>query len=360
MRMITHTLFVALALGLSATPASAQAPTWIHELADDIAREAGELARFVEQRVLAAQNRQDTRGRLARGPAVTETFERTVRLDRNGTFDLRNFSGDIVITGSAGNDVRIEATKRVNHPNESDARAILADMEIQVVERAGAVEVRTEFPRRRNWPAGIDFSVSVPRDTRVTVQSISGSIRVSNVDGALRAESVSGDLMVSSAPAVRQVKTMSGNLTLTDVNGDDVTVGSVSGVIQIAMLTARAFTAQSVSGDLRLTDVETDRASVRSVSGDIEFAGRLARNGRYEFQSHSGDVRIAPDGARGFSLEATTFSGDVRSDFPLTLQGTQGSRFAPGRRNNSVRGSFGDAGATVSAQSFSGNIVLVR
>ena len=34
-------------------------------------------------------------------------------------------SGDIIVTGGGGNDVRIEAIKRVRHPNESEARALL-------------------------------------------------------------------------------------------------------------------------------------------------------------------------------------------------------------------------------------------
>lgn len=360
MTIIRHTLCVALVLGLSASPASAQAPDWIHDLADEVAREARELARFVEQQVTAAQNRRDTRGRQPRGPAVTEAFARTVRLGRNGSVDLRNFSGDIVIMGTGGNDVRIEATKRVTHPDEAEARALLKEMEIRVVERGGAVEVRAETPRRRNWPAAIDFSVSVPRDATVTVQNVAGSIRVSSLNGGLRADSVSGDVVVSEAQAVRQAKTVSGNLDLSNVRGDDVNVASVSGRIRIDSLGARSLTAQSVSGDLRLSGIETDRASARSVSGDIDFAGRLSRNGRYEFQSHSGDARIAPAGDRGFALEATTFSGSVSSDYPLTLQSTPNRGFAPGRRNNALRGSFGDAGATLSIQSFSGNIVIVK
>ena len=140
-----------------------------------------------------------------------------------------------------------------------------------------------------------------------------------------------------------------------------MSVGSVSGDVIVNRLKASGFDAQTVSGDLRLTDVEVDHASLRSVSGDIDYAGRLARNGRYQFQSHSGDIRVTPADARGFAIEASTFSGDVRSDYALTLQivarQLAGSR--PGR-NRSVRGSFGDAGATLTLQSFSGDIVIVK
>jgi DUF4097 and DUF4098 domain-containing protein YvlB len=155
-------------------------------------------------------------------------------------------------------------------------------------------------------------------------------------------------------------KTVSGNLDIADVETDDLSAGSVSGDVIINRVKAKAFDAQTVSGDLRLTGIDADRSTVRSVSGDIEYIGQLSRTGRYSFQSHSGDVRVTPAAARGFAIEATTFSGDVRSDFPLTLQSTPGTSLAPGRRNRAIRGSFGDAGATLILQSFSGDIVIVR
>ena len=41
---------------------------------------------------------------------VTERFAKTAHLDQNGTFDLTNVTGDIVITGTTGRDVTIDAT----------------------------------------------------------------------------------------------------------------------------------------------------------------------------------------------------------------------------------------------------------
>ena len=81
-------------------------------------------------------------------------------------------------------------------------------------ERSGRVEVRTEYPRRRNWSGGVDFNVSVPRDASVTLRSVSGTVKVTNVNGELRAESVSGDIITSSARRLRMVKTVSGNLEI--------------------------------------------------------------------------------------------------------------------------------------------------
>ena len=365
MNVIQRSVFVILAVVAVPGIAAAQAPTWVHELADDIAarveRQADQLARFIEERLEAQQARRQGRGlERGRGPEFTEPFSRTARLGANGTFDLQNVSGDIVITGRAGSDVRLEATKRVRHPNETEARSILSEITIQVQERNGSVEVRTEYPRRRNWSGGVDYSVEVPRDASVTLRSVSGTVRVTSVNGDLRAESVSGDIVVTSARRIRLAKTVSGNLEFSGSEADELTAGSVSGDIIVNKLKATGFDAQAVSGDMRLTDVEIDHASLRSVSGDIEYAGRLLHSGRYALQSHSGDVRVTPTDARGFAVEATTFSGDLRSDYPLTLQSSPGNSLASGRRNRAIRGSFGDAGATLTLQSFSGDIVIVK
>jgi len=383
MNSIQRSVIVALVLVATPRIAAAQTRDW-DDLADDIARrverqfdqiarhverqadqwarrvelQADRFERFVEQRV-EAQGRRG--GGPGRGPEYTENFSRTVRLGRNGALDLQNVAGDITVTGGGGDDVKIDAVKRVRHPNEAEGKALLSEIEIQVADRSGRVEVRAEYPRRRNWSGGVDFMVSVPRDASVSLRSVSGTVKVTNVNGELRAESVSGDIVTMATRKLRWAKTVSGDVDVSEAEADELSVGSVSGDVTVNRLKGTGFDAQTVSGDVRLADVEIDHATLRSVSGDIDYVGRLARNGRYQFQSHSGDIRVTPADARGFAIEATTFSGDVRSDYALTLQSSPGNSLAPGPgRNRSVRGSFGDAGATLTLQSFSGDIVIVK
>jgi DUF4097 and DUF4098 domain-containing protein YvlB len=320
-------------------------------------RQAAEARRAAQRAREAERQRRDE---ARRGPEYTDKLSRTLRLGRNGTFDLQNVSGDVVVTGGGGNEVRIDAIKRVRNPNESEARALLQAIDVRMEERNGNVEVRTDYPRR-NWSGGVDFTVTLPRDANVILRSVSGDLRVSSLNGDLRAETISGDLVATSVKRIRQAKTISGDLDITDTDGDEVAAQTISGTLMARGIKARSVDLQSVSGDVRITDVESDRTFVRSISGSIDFSGQLARNGRYEFQSHSGDVRVTPLGSPGFSLDASTFSGDLRSDFPLTLQGNPPNNLnnrGPNRRP--VRGTFGDGGAVLTLQSFSGNITVVK
>ena len=114
-------------------------------------------------------------------------------------------------------------------------------------------------------------------------------------------------------------------------------------------------------------DAACERIDGRSVSGNIEYTGSLARNGRYELNSHSGNIRLTLPESPGFSLTANTFSGTIRSDLPMTIGGDgdrnargrgRGRGFNVGRR--SIQPAYGDGSAGLTIRTFSGDIVISR
>ncbi len=369
--VIQRALLVVGGIAACAVPAAAQEPAWVHEMVEqltqqvrvqtreqvDQARDRARAAAQQERERAAAQRR--ARAEARRGPEQTETFSRTVRIGRNGTFDLSNVAGDVVVTGGGGEDVRIDATKRVRG-NEADAKALLQAIQIQVAERSGLVEVRTELPRRRNWSGGVDFTITLPNSANVAIRTVSGDVRVSNVRGELRAETVSGDVVASQLGRVRSLKAVSGDIQITDVEGEELTAGTVSGDVIARGLRVKAIDLESVSGDVRFIDVESNRVTLRTINGDIEYSGRLARSGRYDMHSHSGDIRLTLADNTGFDVDANTFSGDIRSDFEV--RGASQVTNAGDRRgmSRSLRGAVGDASAILTLRSFNGDILIMR
>src|SRR2546422_320874 len=134
-----------------------------------------------------------------------------------------------------------------------------------------------------------------------------------------------------------------------------------SGTASIA--TGATTQSRTVSGDVVLTNVTCDRLGVKSVSGNIEYSGTLARNGRYDVNTHSGTVRLTLSGSTGFELTGTTFSGSIRSELPLTIGGERerdtGIR-RRGARNRSIRATFGDGSAALTLRTFSGDIIIAK
>jgi DUF4097 and DUF4098 domain-containing protein YvlB len=290
---------------------------------------------------------------------VTERFSKTAHLDENGTFDLTNISGNIVITGSSGRDVTIEAVKRVQRPNPNAARALLQMIDIQVAEQANRVEVRTVFPRPRNFPGSVDFTIGVPDEVHVTLKMMSGNVRATNISGGLRADVVTGNLVVAAARRIEALKSVSGDIEIVDASADDfVTASTVSGNITVRGLKGRTIQLGTVSGNVRMDDVQSDRLMTRAVNGNIDYAGDLARSGRYEFVSHSGDIRLMLSGTTGFEVQANSFSGNVRSEFPVSRRA--GAEGGGGVTPKGIRGVFGDASAMLVLRAFSGNISIAR
>jgi DUF4097 and DUF4098 domain-containing protein YvlB len=322
----------------------------------DIQRERAEQIRE-RQREQAERQREQRRDNTRNWPEVSEQFSRTVRFERTGVVDIENISGDIVITGGGGTDVRIDATKRVRNPRDGQARALLQELQIDIAERARRIEIRTRHPRARMTMSEVAYTLAIPSGVDVVVRTISGDLRISNVRGELQAEAISGDVALISVGQVRMVKTVAGNIEISDSNGD-VTASSINGDVILRDVKGRSLALETVSGDLRLMQIDVERATLSAVNGDVDFVGRLAKNGRYEFSTHSGDIRLTPVGTSGFDVEASTFSGDVSSEYVMKVTRTDGG--AGRGLNRQIRGSFGDGSATVTLRSFAGDITIVR
>ena len=318
----------------------------------DMARSARslsrEMAHYYEQR---------------QGPEHTERYSRGFKVGANGVLDLANISGDIVLTVEAGNEISIEAVKRVRSTDAAIAKQALAEVQIEAVERAGRVEIRTVYPRheerrQRHSGVSVDFTVRLPVGASASLKSVSGDVRASGVKGDLRVESVSGEVTCDGNAQLSLAKSVSGDVLVTGVATDaDVRISSISGSVTVKGLRARGADVGSISGEVQLWDVNVSRATVKTISGGVEYTGTLAKGGRYEMSAHSGDVRLAISDAVGFELDASSFSGTVRSDLPVTTRSTSSRT---GRERRTLRGTYGDGSAFLDLSSFSGDVTVVK
>jgi hypothetical protein len=310
-----------------------------------------------------------------RGPMASEPFTALAKIGRAGTLNLVNVAGNVTITGSGGTDVRIDAIKRVWDRSDSAARAALPDLEIEVTERDGGVDIRTEVQRPRRLDAEVDFTIAVPAGATVSVRTASGDVTITGIRGELRAEAVGGGIKATSVGQVRMLRTLAGAISLENADSSDVTVSTLGGLLTIRQLKAKSADLRTVAGDLVVVDSDVERLTAQSLSGRVELTGRLARAGRYSLQSQSGDIRITPIDTDDFEVEAATVNGTVQSDFPITVserevtrptgraRGGRGAGRGPaaGRVNARIlRGLAGNGGPLVTLRSFSGAITIAR
>jgi DUF4097 and DUF4098 domain-containing protein YvlB len=295
------------------------------------------------------------------GPERSDRFSGKYRVGRDGRVSISNIAGDISLTAGSGEEVSVEAVKRTRGDQSQ-----LGSVRIEVDSGPGRVDVRTVHTGR-NDRVSVDYTVTVPAGVSVDVHSISGSVKITGVRGSIRAETISGNVTATDTPRLASAKSVSGNVSVSGVSdGESLSAGSVSGNVTARSVKIRSLEISSVSGELGMTDITCERLSAKSVSGGVEYAGTIDKGGSYDFNVHSGTIRLVLSNPAGFVLNANSFSGSVRSELPLTIgaDSNRSDRDRRGRRdsmnNHAIRATYGDGGATVTARTFSGDIVITR
>jgi DUF4097 and DUF4098 domain-containing protein YvlB len=280
---------------------------------------------------------------MAQDERALTRIDTTVRLDRGGAVDLSLISGTIRVTGWDRPDVKIAASieSGLLRFSANSSRVTLS------VDDSGDERRRG---RHRNNVGDARYEVSVPRGSRLILEAVSGDVTARGSQGEIEASSVSGDVDVTDGQGSVSAESVSGSVHAAQVNGNlraeavsgDVRAESVSGNVE----------ASTVSGDIRLAGIQSKDVRTETVSGTITFTGSLEPSGRYGFESHSGSVRLNIPRNAGAQFSVETFSGSIDTDFPITLQ--------PGakRRENHMEFTIGDGRAKVTANTFSGEIVI--
>ena len=271
-------------------------------------------------------------------------IDTTVRLDRGGSVDLSLISGKIRVVGWDQPNVKISASIESGFLRFS---ANSSRVTLGVDDESGR-----GYKHRGHNIGEARYDVSVPRGSRLILEAVSGDITARGSQGEIEASSVSGDVDVVDGARTVSAESVSGSVHAAQINGN-LRAEAVSGDLRVESVSGN-LEASTVSGEIRLIGVQSKDVRTESVSGTITYTGSIEATGRYGFESHSGDINlnIPPNAGAQFSVE--TFSGGVSADFPITLPpGTK-------RREGHMEFTIGDGRARVTAQTFSGEIVINR
>lgn len=288
----------------------------------------------------------DPSARDLTGPTRLDT---TVSFTAGGTVDLSLVSGPVTVTAWNRPEVRVRG------------RSERLPFRFERADGPNGGSLRVYTVRARGRSAGDQqLDVVVPVGTRVAANSVSGEVRVRGVRGEVDAETVSGDVDVEDAARRVAINSVSGSVRARALDGD-VRAHSVSGDVRIQGLRGEA-DVNTVSGDVELRSAALGRLRAQTVSGDLVYDGALARDGRYDLATQSGSVRLVMPGDASAALSLQTFSGSIDTSIPLTLQPSERSSdgTASYRRARRLEFTVGGGGARVTAQSFSGSIVIAR
>ena len=204
----------------------------------------------------------------------TETVDRTIAFSRGGSLKLKNFSGDVHVTGTAGNDVVVHAVRTATRDRLDNIK-----LDIEVSGSTVSIEANRRASDRGDRDNNVietQFEIQVPAATSLNLYAFSGNLIVRGTTADIAAQTFSGniDLDVSTAPASPDVKaeTFSGDITTR-------VPAAANGRVEF----------NSFSGDLR-SDLPLllHRKSRRDVSADLGTGG----GAKLEFKTFSGDLRL--------------------------------------------------------------------
>jgi hypothetical protein len=238
-------------------------------------------------------------------------WEKQLAADK--TVSLHNLSGRITVTAASGNKVEIVGMRRGRGRYAEDVTLevvesdrgitvcpLYKDADVDSECRDGSWDFRSNRGRDgrrrdRDWDdVSIDMEVRVPKGMRVSANNVSGDVRMTGMEGVVKAGSVSGDVRLEGLRAT--------SIRASSVSGDvQVYVDNLSGDGMLSF--------SSVSGSVTAElpkDLNAD-VSMRSVSGSLDSDFPLTLNGRVSRSSISARI-----GKGGRELEVHTVSGDVR------------------------------------------------
>jgi len=259
-----------------------------------------------------------------------DEINQTYQLPAGARVEVSSIRGPVEITTGD------TATAEVRIIRSARTRADLEYHKIEVEQSGNSLVVRglqePEQRRHQNIQVNHHVILKLPRRVDLAVSSISGSIKVGDIDGQSNVSSISGSAEFGNVGGKLRVSSISGSLEIGNV-GADARVTSISGNVGLGQVTG-SLDVSSVSGGLNATlvSLSAEGIHIRSVSGSVEIG----------FKS---DVNA--------DFEANHVSGQVHLDVPNVTRDSE-------ENSSNVRARIGTGGTPITISSVSGNIRLTR
>jgi DUF4097 and DUF4098 domain-containing protein YvlB len=226
-----------------------------------------------------------------------QAFSETHPFNANGEVTLANTNGAVTVVTWDRAEVKIEGEKRAKTEEELKLIGLSIDA------TPGALEVKTNFPKRDSWFWG----------------------------NTIRAE-VQITLTVPATARLKRIDTVNGHLTIEGVRGA-VTAHTVNG----------GLTAKGLGAD---TTLETVNGSIRA-----DFAA-ITRDQKISARTVNGSTTLSFPSDTSLAVRARTVNGSISCEFPIRLDG--------GKSRHSLTGTIGDGAASLKTETVNGSIRVTQ
>ncbi len=211
---------------------------------------------------------------------LEETVEKQFDFDSGGLVTLKNVNGKVAVEGWDKNEVYMVAVKRVKAGSREDAQKLMERVKIEIEESNGEIYIRTRLPRKNgnfwDWAFGdgasasVRYTLQVPHDCNLRIESTNGSVEAADVNGDIRLESTNGKIR-----------------------------------------------ANDIGGEL---NAHTTNGSIKAEMTAIDDSGEM------DLTTTNGSIKLYLPANAAFDVKAKTTNGSVDCDFPISVKSHHNKR----------------------------------
>lgn len=224
-----------------------------------------------------------------------ETLE--VDADEPLTLTVKNAAGNVTVTGGDVDEVQVHVVKTAYDSTQARADEEVKTIKYTIDQNGNDITLKYELPKSMNFSNNIntvDFIVTVPIETAVTVDTGFGEVSVTGTKGDADLKNDFGDVTAQNLEGALSVETNSGTVEAVsiDAGSKDIELNSDFGNIILEQASAANITFDSNSGKVTLQDVNvTGDFYSKSDFGDTKFENGSASS--ITIESNSGKVQLA-------------------------------------------------------------------
>lgn len=253
-----------------------------------------------------------------------DEFNQTYQLAPGARVEVSSISGSVKISNSETGTAEVQIIRTAR------TRADLEYYKIEVQQTGNSLVVRGGIhepdERRNDIQVNQQVILKLPRRIDLSVSSISGSVRVGDVDGPVQASSISGSANIGNVAGKLRLSSVSGSVEVGNV-GADARVSSVSGNVGLGQVND-SLDVSSVSGGVKATLISLSPRGIhiKSVSGSVEIGFKSDVNADFNAEHISGQVYLnMPNVSRESEEKSTTVRARIGAGgTPITISSVSG------------------------------------
>jgi hypothetical protein len=218
-------------------------------------------------------------------PEHTEHFQRSFTVTPAGTLHVDNYKGTIHVTGSDGNQVVVDVTKRFEG-SDSDRKRWMEHVEVNFHSDSDRVAVEVKYPQwncafcweGHDYTSAVELEIHVPRQINVTLDGYKPDITVASVQGDIRIKSFKSPIAIDSTIGAVRIDTYKDTVKLNNV--------TLRGPLEVKSFKADAEINAKALGDS--VTLENNKGTIllrvpQNAGLDVDYEGGVRSSFRSDF-----------------------------------------------------------------------------